>query len=152
MPERRTDHEGEIAVVIGRQARDVTPEDAMGCVAAYCLALDMTVRGSEDRSFRKSCDSYAVLGPWLVTEDEVTDPAALPIALSVNGVTRQSSTTASLIRTIPELIAMASRFYTLFPGDVIMTGTPEGVAPVTAGDVITVDGGPLGTMTVQVTG
>lgn len=151
LPDRRTDHEAEIAVVIGTQARDVTVADALNYVAGYCMALDMTVRGSEDRSFRKSCDSYAVLGPWLTTADEVGDSANLPFSLAVNGTVRQSSTTAKLIRAIPELISRASRFYTLLPGDVIMTGTPEGVGPVAAGDVILVDGGTLGGFTIQVT-
>ncbi len=92
---------------------------ALAHVAGYCLALDMTVRGSEDRSFRKSCDGYAVLGPWLTTADEVGDPGDIAFSLTVNGAPRQSSTTARLIRGIPELIAWASRFYTLHPGDVL---------------------------------
>ncbi len=151
-PERRTDHEAEVAVVIGTAARDVSEADALGHVAGYCLALDMTMRGSEDRSFRKSCDSYAVLGPWLVTADEVAEPGNLPIGIRVNGNTRQSSNTGRLLRSIPFLIAWASRFYTLLPGDVLMTGTPEGVGPVAVGDVLEVDGGPLGTMTTRILG
>ena len=151
-PDRRTDHEAEIAVVIGRTGHHIPRARAMDHVAGYCLALDMTVRGSEDRSFRKSCDSYAVLGPWLVTTDELPDPANLAFSLAVNGERRQAGHTSMLIRSIPELIAWASRFYTLHPGDVIMTGTPEGVGPVSDGDVITVEGRGLGSMTISVVG
>ena len=149
-PDRRTDHEAEVAVVIGTVARNVAAAHALDYVAGYCLALDMTVRGSEDRSFRKSCDTYAVLGPWLVTADEVPDPGDLPFSLTVNGEPRQSSTTARLIRGIPHLIAWASSFYTLHPGDVIMTGTPEGVGPVAPRDTIRVEGGILGSMTATI--
>lgn len=149
-PDRRTDHEAEVAVVIGTRARNVPVAEALAHVAGYCLALDMTVRGSEDRSFRKSCDGYAVLGPWLTTADEVGDPGDIAFSLTVNGAPRQSSTTARLIRSIPELIAWASRFYTLHPGDVLMTGTPEGVGPVAPGDVLRIESDVLGTMTATI--
>jgi 2-keto-4-pentenoate hydratase/2-oxohepta-3-ene-1,7-dioic acid hydratase in catechol pathway len=94
----------------------------------------MTVRGPEDRSFRKSVDTYSVLGPWMVTVDEIADPQRLALELSVNGTVRQSANTSEMILPIAEQIAWASRFYTLQPGDVIMTGTCEGVGPVVAGD------------------
>jgi 2-keto-4-pentenoate hydratase/2-oxohepta-3-ene-1,7-dioic acid hydratase in catechol pathway len=149
-PDRRTDHEVELAVVIGRRARDVSKEDALGCVAGYCIGLDITIRGSEDRSFRKSPDSYSVLGPWLVTSDEIPDPGRLDLQIAVNGEVRQSSNTKYLILGVPELIELASSFYTLYPGDVIYTGTPEGVSPIEPGDeiVATIEG--IGTMRVSV--
>jgi 2-keto-4-pentenoate hydratase/2-oxohepta-3-ene-1,7-dioic acid hydratase in catechol pathway len=135
-PERRNDHEGEIVMVIGKPGSDIPRERALDHVAGYCLGLDMTVRGREDRSFRKSIDGYAVLGPWFVTADEIADPDALPLSLMVNGETRQDSNTKMLIYDCRRLIEFASSFYTLYPGDLIYTGTPEGVGPVKPGDTI----------------
>lgn len=135
-PDRRNDHEMELGVVIGRTASNVGVDEAMSIIAGYAIALDMVVRGPEDRSLRKSVDSYAVLGPWLVTADEVADPETLDFFLKVNGETRQASNTSRMIMKIAEQIAFASRFYTLHPGDIIMTGTCEGVGPVTPGDTI----------------
>ena len=85
LPDRRTDHEVELAVIIGKSGHRIARADAMSHVAGYCIGLDMTVRGAEDRSFRKSPDSYAVLGPWLVTADEIPDPHDLALSLWVNG-------------------------------------------------------------------
>ena len=90
-PERRTDHELELVIVIGRQGTDITEDAALDHVAGYSLGLDMVVRGPEDRSFRKSCDGYAVLGPFLVTADEIADPDDLPLQLRVNGEMRQEN-------------------------------------------------------------
>ena len=134
--ERRTDHEIELAAVIGRPADRVSARNALDCVAGYCIGLDITVRGPEERSLRKSIDSYTVLGPWLVTSDELSDPSNLDLSLAVNGEIRQSANTRDLIIGVAELIAYASSFYTLMPGDVLLTGTPEGVAPIQAGDVM----------------
>src|SRR6185369_3015050 len=89
--ERRNDHEIELAFVIGRTARSVARRDALDYVAAYAIGLDITIRGSEERSLRKSADSYAVLGPWMVTADEIPDPGVLDLSLAVNGQTRQQS-------------------------------------------------------------
>lgn len=136
-PDRRNDHEMELGVVIGRTASNIGVDEALSVIAGYAIALDMVVRGPEDRSLRKSGDSYAVLGPWLVTADEVADPQALDFFLNVNGEARQASNTGRMIMSIAEQIAYASRFYTLLPGDIIMTGTCEGVGPVTPGDTIT---------------
>jgi 2,4-didehydro-3-deoxy-L-rhamnonate hydrolase len=135
-PGRRNDHEVELAVVIGRTADRVARAEALQYVAGYAIALDMTVRGPEERSMRKSIDSYAVLGPWLVTADEIADPARLDIELSVNGEQRQRANTRDLVVDIPRLIEWASSYYTLHPGDVILTGTPDGVGPVQPGDTI----------------
>lgn len=133
-PDRRNDHEVELAVVIGKTARFVRREDALDHVLGYCIGLDMTVRGPEFAGFRKSVDSYAVLGPWLTTADEIADPNALGLRISVNGEERQNSNTDHLIFDVQRLIEYASAFYTLEPGDVIMTGTPEGVSQVYPGD------------------
>ena len=149
-PDRRNDHEMELGVVIGRTASNIGVDEAISIIAGYAIALDMVVRGPEDRSLRKSIDSYAVLGPWLVTADEVADPETLDFFLKVNGEMRQASNTSRMIMKIAEQIAFASRFYTLHPGDIIMTGTCEGVGPVTAGDTITcgIDG--IADMTVAI--
>ena len=135
-PDRRTDHEVELAVIIGKECGFVPESKALSVVAGYCIGLDMTLRGSEDRSFRKSPDTHTVLGPWLVTPDEVGDPSALDMTLAVNGVVRQQANTRDLIFDVPRLISLASSFYTLHPGDVILTGTPEGVGEVVSGDLI----------------
>ncbi len=134
--DRRTDHEIELALVIGKQGFRIAEEDALDHVAGYMIGLDMTIRGTEDRSFRKSLDTFTVLGPHIVTADEVGNPGALDFEITVNGESRQKSNTALLILNVQQLIAYASKAYTLYPGDVIMTGTPEGVAPVKPGDVM----------------
>jgi len=149
-PDRRTDHEIELGLVIGRECSDVPEERALDVVAGYAIALDMSVRGTEDRSFRKSIDTYSVLGPWLVTADEVPDPDNVDFQLTVNGVEKQRSNTRRLILSVPKLIAWASRWYTLYPGDVLMTGTPEGVGPVAAGDVMECEMDGVGAMRVSV--
>lgn len=150
LPDRRTDHEVELAVVIGKTGHSISREDAMAHVAGYTLGLDMTVRGTEDRSYRKSPDSYTVLGPWFVTADEIADPHALTMSLWVNGERRQHSSTGAMTVDIPDLISLASHMYTLYPGDVILTGTPEGVGPVLPGDEIRVACDGIGEMTLWV--
>jgi 2,4-didehydro-3-deoxy-L-rhamnonate hydrolase len=149
-PDRRTDHEAELGLVIGRRAANVTEADALSYVAGYAIALDMVVRGSEDRSFRKSIDTYAVLGPWLVTSDELGDPSKLAFSLTVNDEPRQASNTSLMVMSIPRQIAWASAFYTLLPGDIIMTGTCEGVARVVPGDTMAVEFERIGRMEVPV--
>ncbi|HVJ25271.1 MAG TPA: fumarylacetoacetate hydrolase family protein [Burkholderiales bacterium] len=149
--DRRNDHEVELAIVIGKKGRNIAADDAAGHIAGYCIGLDMTIRGTEDRSFRKSPDSYCVLGPWLVTPDEVPDPGSLDIEISVNGETRQKAHTSDLILGVPKLIEWASSFYTLHPGDVLLTGTPQGVGPVRPGDTMQASLERVGTMRVSVT-
>jgi 2-keto-4-pentenoate hydratase/2-oxohepta-3-ene-1,7-dioic acid hydratase in catechol pathway len=148
--DRRNDHEVELAVVIGKEGRDIPKTHALDHVAGYCIGLDMTIRGTEDRSFRKSPDSYTVLGPWLVTADEIPDPGALDVKIEVNGELRQSANTRELILSVPELIAWASSFYSLHPGDVLLTGTPQGVGPVHRGDVMVASISRIGEMRVAV--
>ena len=135
-PDRRIDHEVELALVIGRGGFRIPESEALSHVAGYMIGLDMTIRGTEARSFRKSLDTFTVLGPWLVTADELGDPSQLDLEITVNGEPRQKSNTALLIWNVQKLIAYASQAYTLYPGDVIMTGTPEGVAPVVPGDTM----------------
>lgn len=132
--DRRTDHEVELAVVIGKKASRVSRQDAFAHVFGYTIGLDITVRGKEFPGFRKSADTYSVLGPWLVTADEVPNPDALDLSISVNGQIKQKSNTRFMIFDVARLIEYASSFYTLYPGDVIMTGTPEGVGPIVPGD------------------
>jgi len=149
-PGRRNDHEIELAVIIGRGGKNIPRDYAMDHIAAYTIGLDMTVRGTEDRSFRKSADSYSVLGPWLVTKDEVTGPGNLNMHIAVNGEERQSANTRDMIVSIPDLIARLSRVYALYPGDVIMTGTPEGVSEIKPGDTIIASIEQIGAMEVKV--
>ena len=148
--DRRNDHEVELAAIIGRQANNVSREEALGYVAGYCIALDITIRGSEDRSFRKSPDSYTVVGPWLVTADEIADPQQLDLSITVNGETRQDSNTRYMILGVAELIELASSFYTLYPGDIISTGTPDGVSPIVPGDTVVASIEKIGSMQVKV--
>jgi len=128
-PDRRSDHEVELVIVVGKAGSDIPQSRALDHVACYCLGLDITVRGREDRSFRKSVDGYAVAGPWMVTADEIANPDALPLTLEVNGEIR------------------------LYPGDLIYTGTPEGVGPVKPGDIIVCRSSPvLGELKIAVRG
>jgi 2-keto-4-pentenoate hydratase/2-oxohepta-3-ene-1,7-dioic acid hydratase in catechol pathway len=133
-PDKRNDHEIELVLIIGKEGSRISRDNALDYVAGYSLGLDMTVRGPQDRSFRKSCDGYSVLGPWIVTADEIANPDDLPLSLSVNGETRQDTNTSVLIYDIRRLIEFASEYYTLYPGDMYYTGTPEGVGPVKPGD------------------
>jgi 2-keto-4-pentenoate hydratase/2-oxohepta-3-ene-1,7-dioic acid hydratase in catechol pathway len=148
--DRRNDHEIELAVVIGKTARNIRAKQALDYVAGYCIGLDITIRGPEERSFRKSPDSYTVLGPWLVTADELTNPSRLSFTITVNGEIRQNANTDDLILGVDDLIEWASSFYTLHPGDVILTGTPQGVGPVRPGDVLVAKMEGIGEMQVDV--
>ncbi len=128
-------------VVIGKQGSDIPRDKAKDYIAGYTLGLDMTVRGPEDRSFRKSVDGYAVLGPWMVTADEIPDPDDVIITLHNNNELKQTADTKDLIYDIGRLIEFASSFYTLYPGDVYYTGTPHGVGQVKPGDVLRIEFG-----------
>ena len=128
----KTDYEVELAIVIGARASYVSDADAMSHVAGYCLHNDYSERqwqleGTGQWVKGKSADTYAPLGPWLVTADEVPDPQALRLWLTVNGERRQDSTTGDMVFGCAHLVSYISRFMTLLPGDVISTGTPEGV-------------------------
>lgn len=128
----KTDWEVELAVVIGRKASYVEEADAMDYVAGYCLHNDVSEREFQlERNGQwvkgKSCDSFAPMGPFLVTKNEIADVDNLRLWLSVNGQPMQDGNTSNLIFKIPFLVSYVSRFMTLLPGDVISTGTPAGV-------------------------
>ncbi len=149
-PQRRNDHEAELVVVIGKTGANIDRKDAWKHIAGYSSGLDMTTRGPEERSMRKSVDSFSVLGPCLVTVDEMADASSLDFSLTVNGEPRQKANTRDLIIGIAELIEFASSFYTLHPGDLIYTGTPEGVGPVVPGDRIVTEFQGIGRIDVAV--
>jgi len=128
----KTDWEVELAVVIGRTARYVAVHDALAHVAGYLICNDVSERayqlergGTWDKG--KGCDSFAPLGPWLVTSDEIPDPQALDMWLDVNGERMQNGNTRTMIFAVDHLVSYVSHFMTLLPGDVITTGTPPGV-------------------------
>ena len=129
---KKTDWEVELALVIGKKASYIEEKDALNYVAGYCLHNDVSERefqiersGTWDKG--KGCDTFAPMGPWLATPDEIKDVHNMRLWLTVNGKKMQDGTTANLIFNIPFLIAYTSRFMTLLPGDVISTGTPAGV-------------------------
>lgn len=151
------DWEIELGFVIGTQAKDVSIERALSHVAGYCLANDVSERDWQIKrngqwGKGKSFDGFGPIGPWLVTTDELPDPQSIPLELAVNGEMRQRSNTADMIFPVAQIVSYLSQFMTLLPGDVVITGTPEGVglgmkpSPVflRRGDVMTLDGGPLG--------
>jgi 2-keto-4-pentenoate hydratase/2-oxohepta-3-ene-1,7-dioic acid hydratase in catechol pathway len=128
----KLDWEVELAVVIGRTAQYVSRHDALAFVAGYALHNDYSERSFQlERGGQwvkgKSCDTFAPIGPFLATRDEVPDPGSLAMWLTVNGETRQKGTTANMIFDVPALVSYVSEFMTLLPGDVISTGTPAGV-------------------------
>lgn len=147
----RTDQEGELAVVIGKRARNVAAADALDYVFGYSCVLDITTRSTEDRSTRKSYDTFTPLGPLVVTPDEVGDPDDLRLRCWVGGTLRQDANTSSMIYGVQRLIEYASSVMTLVPGDVIATGTPEGVGPISDGDSIVVEIEKVGRLAVTVT-
>jgi 2,4-didehydro-3-deoxy-L-rhamnonate hydrolase len=150
------DWEVELGVIIGATARSVPKDKALTYVAGYCLANDVSERHWQTQRGGqwvkgKSFDTFGPLGPVLVTADEIPDPQKLPVSLKVNGQTRQNSSTSDMIFSVAEIIAHLSLFMTLLPGDVIVTGTPEGVGlgmkpPVflKRGDIMELEGGILG--------
>lgn len=144
-------YECELAVVIGRPARRVTAADALGFVAGYTVANDYAVRDHLENWYRpnlrvKNRDGGTVLGPWLVSADEVPDPQALALRTRVNGQLVQQGSTANMIHTVAALIEYLSAFMTLNPGDIILTGTPEGVVNVQPGDVVETEIDGIGTL------
>jgi 2-keto-4-pentenoate hydratase/2-oxohepta-3-ene-1,7-dioic acid hydratase in catechol pathway len=137
--DRRTDQEGELAVVIGRRTRHVDRDQALDHVFGYTCLLDITMRGGEDRSTRKSFDTFTPIGPTIVTADEVPDPDDLQLRCWVGDELRQDASTGDMIVDVRGLIAYASSIMTLEPGDVIATGTPAGVGPLSGGDTVAVE-------------
>lgn len=148
--DRRFDQEGELALVVGRRARNVQAADAGAYIAGYTCLLDMTMRGGEDRSTRKSFDTFTPVGPWLVTPDEVGAVGELRLRTWVNGSLRQDAAIADLIWDVPTLLAYASSVMTLEVGDIVTTGTPAGVGEVVDGDTVTVEISRIGRLEVSV--
>jgi 2-keto-4-pentenoate hydratase/2-oxohepta-3-ene-1,7-dioic acid hydratase in catechol pathway len=144
----RVDHEAELAIVIGRPARDVTREAAMSHVLGYTAANDVSARDQQkqDGQFTraKGHDSFCPLGPWIET---VFDPSDVRISASVNGELRQDGRTSQMIHDIPTMIEFMSGVMTLLPGDVILTGTPAGVGPIVDGDTVTIEIEGIGELT-----
>lgn len=160
---RRADYEVELAAVIGRRARRVTAGTALDHVLGYTVGNDVSARDAQfsDKQWvrAKGFDTFCPLGPWIVTADEIVDPQSLRVTCDVNGRRLQDDSTADMIFPVAELVAYASRFMTLEPGDVILTGTPDGVGfarrpPVylSPGDTVTVAVDRIGELTNPVTG
>jgi 2-keto-4-pentenoate hydratase/2-oxohepta-3-ene-1,7-dioic acid hydratase in catechol pathway len=150
IPGREIHHECEIALVIGKQGRGIPAERAFDHVFGYACLLDITIRGKEERVMRKSFDTFTPVGPWITTADEVPDPADIRMRLWVNGEKRQEASTKDLIVNIPRMIAIASSASTLYPGDLIATGTPAGVGPLRAGDEVIIEVDDVGRMKIPV--
>jgi 2-keto-4-pentenoate hydratase/2-oxohepta-3-ene-1,7-dioic acid hydratase in catechol pathway len=152
---RRFDHESELAVIVGRGGRNIPRERAMEHVFGYACLIDATMRiepglAEEERSMRKSFESFTPLGPFLVTVDEVPNPGALQNRLWVNGELRQQANTADMIVGIAELIELISSVLPISPGDVIATGTPDGVGPFQPGDTVKIEIESVGSMALPV--
>jgi 2-keto-4-pentenoate hydratase/2-oxohepta-3-ene-1,7-dioic acid hydratase in catechol pathway len=129
---KKADWEVELGVVIGKRVEHVSAADALSCVAGYCTVNDLSEREFQaERGGQwvkgKSAPTFGPIGPWLVTTDEVPDPQALKLSLDLNGKTVQSNSTSDMIFTVAEVISHMSQFMALLPGDIISTGTPEGV-------------------------
>jgi 2-keto-4-pentenoate hydratase/2-oxohepta-3-ene-1,7-dioic acid hydratase in catechol pathway len=149
-PGRRIDHECELAIIIGKLGRDIPRGCWQEYVFGYSCLVDVTVRGSEERVARKAGDSFCPVGPWIVTADEVGDPGALRGRLWVNDELRQDANTRDLIVDVPGMIEMASSVMTLYPGDIIASGTPEGVGPIRPCDKVKIEFERVGSMTLDV--
>lgn len=147
---REVHHELELAIIIGRKARNIKRDDWRDYVFGYACLLDMVVRGREERVTRKAYDTFSPVGPWITTADEVEDVQNLDGKLWVNGELRQHCNTRDLVLDIPGMVEMAAAVMTLYPGDIIATGTPAGVGPVVAGDEIRIAIEAVGDMTVKV--
>lgn len=150
VPGREVHHESELAIVIGKQCRGIAREDWREVVFGYACLLDMVVRGREERVFRKAFDTFCPVGPWITTADEVGDPSQLDMKLWVNGDLKQHANTRDLVLDIPGMVQMAAAVMTLYPGDIIATGTPAGVGPVKDGDTVRITIDRLGEMNVPV--
>lgn len=150
LAQRRIDHEAELAFVVGRRAADVPSERAREHIFGYTVFLDISLRGNEPVSLRKSFDTFAVMGPWLVTADEIPDPQRLAIRLWRNGELRQDGGTWQMDYPVDDLLSFASTMLTLYPGDVFSTGTPAGVGPIEDGDTLAAEVERVGRLEVKV--
>ncbi len=153
-PNRRFDHEGELAFVVGREATAVAPEDALRCIFGYTMMVDVTLRGSsertEERVQRKSFATFSPMGPCVTTADEIRDPNDLHVRLWLNDELKQDAHLMDMIVDVPNLLSRASHVLPLRPGDVYTTGSPPGVGRIVPGDTIVVECGSIGRMTLSV--
>ena len=136
--------------MIGRGGSRIAESDALAHVLGYTIGLDITERGAGDRSRRKSWDTFTPLGPWITTADELTDPGALEIHLEIGGTTKQHANTSEMLVGVAGIVAYASSIMRLEPGDVILTGAPQGVGEIHDGDVIDTSISGLGRLRVPV--
>jgi len=149
--DRRVDHEIELAFVMDDDVKDVDAEDAWDHIFGYTILLDISVRGDQDRSNRKSYDTFTVIGPAVVTADEIDDPQDLQMELELNGDRKQYENTGDMVYTCADIVEYASLGATIEAGDVITTGTPEGVSELSGGDTIDAQIEDVGRMVVDVT-
>lgn len=147
---RRTDHEAELGYVVGKKAKNVKAEDAKDYIFGYFALLDISIRGNEERTWRKSFDTFTPIGPWIVTADEIEDPNHLSMKLWVNDELRQDGNTKHLIYDCYKCFEVACNNMQLNPGDIIATGTPEGVGPLMPGDTVKIEIEKIGGFTVKV--
>jgi 2-keto-4-pentenoate hydratase/2-oxohepta-3-ene-1,7-dioic acid hydratase in catechol pathway len=147
----RVDYEGELAVVIGRICRRIGAAEALDYVLGYMCGNDVTARDQQAADGQwaraKGHDTFCPLGPWIETD---VDPADVKVTTLLNGEVRQEATTASLLHSVPTLIEFVSAVMTLLPGDVLLTGTPEGVGPMSVGDEVSVRIDGIGALTNRV--
>lgn len=148
--DRRTDYEAEVGFVVGKTAKDVKAADALPYIFGYTCVMDITVRGKEDRSTRKSFDTFTPVGPVLVTADEIPDPQNIEFKLWLNGALKQHANTSDMFWGMAKLVEYASSVMTLYPGDLVSTGTPQGVGPIKPGDEVTIEVERIGRMSVTV--
>jgi 2-keto-4-pentenoate hydratase/2-oxohepta-3-ene-1,7-dioic acid hydratase in catechol pathway len=149
--DRRVDHEIELAFLMADDVKNIDAEGAWDHVFGYTILLDISVRGDQDRSNRKSYNTFTVIGPCIATPDEVGDPQDLEMELKLNGQTRQRENTGDMVYTCADIVQYASLSTTIEAGDVITTGTPEGVSALSDGDTIDAEIENIGSMTVDVT-
>ena len=150
--DRRIDHEVELGFVMGEGTKDADNEMAWNNIFGYTVFLDISVRGDQDLSNRKSYDTFTVIGPAVVTPEELNDPQNLDLSLAVNGETRQDANTDDMVYTCADIVQYASIGATLDVGDVIATGTPEGVGPLVDGDTISAEVESIGALEIDVEG
>jgi 2-keto-4-pentenoate hydratase/2-oxohepta-3-ene-1,7-dioic acid hydratase in catechol pathway len=151
-PGRVTFYEAELATIIGKEAKNVAAKDALDYVAGYAGCLDMSMQGEENFSHNKCYDSFGVIGPWMVTADEIPDPRVLSFRFYVNDEQKQGDKIERLVLGVEDMIEFASGVATLYPGDVIMSGTPIGISQVFPGDVMRLEFDVIGTMVTKVAG
>ena len=150
LPGREIHHECELGIVIGRKGKHIPPERALDWVFGYACLIDVVVRGNEERVQRKSYDTFCPFGPWIATADEVGDPGDLQTRLWVNDELRQDANTRDLIVDVPGMVEWCSNVATLYPGDIIASGTPAGVGPIRRGDRVRIAIERVGEMTLRV--